>query len=350
MLCIKLLTNTFTTLNMHKTILITGGCGFIGSHFVRLAKQNFETVVVLDAITYAAINAPAALSTNSIACINDVIYHKGDINNVELIKCIMQMYDIDVVVNFAAESHVDNSINNSTAFLHSNVNGVHALLEACRSTWRDDVAFKRFIQVSTDEVFGSLECNQESFTETTAYAPRNPYAASKAAGDHLVQAYFNTYKFPAIITHCCNNYGVGQHTEKFIPKCINNVYYHKTIPVYGQGINVREWIHAEDHCQGILLAIKNGIIGEHYNFGTGYEISNIELATKICKLMHVNPITLIKHVDDRKGHDLRYSINSTKAQQQLHWKPAIGFDTGLQQTINCYLKNASYACCSATEF
>lgn len=347
MQCNKPLMNTFLIPNMHKNILVTGGCGFIGSHFVTLAKKHFEQVIVLDALTYAATNAPVALSLSNVACINDVTYYKGDINNADLVKCILQKHNIDVVVNFAAETHVDNSISNSTAFLHSNVNGVHALLESCRATWRDDVAFKRFIHVSTDEVFGSLAGDQESFTETTPYAPRNPYSASKAAGDHMVAAYVNTFKFPAIITHCCNNYGEGQHTEKLIPKCISNVYYHKQIPVYGQGLNVREWIHAQDHCNGILMAIKNGVIGEHYNFGTGYEISNIELVKKICKCMHADAALRIKYVEDRKGHDLRYSINSAKAHEQLGWKPAIDFDAGLQQTIAWYMQNISSA---STEF
>ena len=328
---------------MHKNILVTGGCGFIGSHFVTLAKHHFEEVIVLDSLTYAATNAPAALSLCNVACINDVVYYKGDINNADLVRCIMQKHNIDVVVNFAAETHVDNSISSSSAFLYSNVNGVHALLESCRATWRDDVSLKRFIHVSTDEVFGSLTGEQESFTETSPYAPRNPYSASKAAGDHLVDAYINTFNFPAIITHCCNNYGEGQHTEKLIPKCITNAYHHNSIPVYGNGLNVREWIHAQDHCRGILAAIKNGQVGEHYNFGTGYEITNIDLINKICKCMRADATKRIKYVEDRKGHDLRYSINSTKAQQYLQWKPTIDFDVGLQQTIAWYMRSASNA-------
>ena len=324
---------------MHKNLLVTGGCGFIGSHFVALAKQHFENVIVLDALTYAAINAPAALSINNIACINDVMYYKGNINNTDLVRCILQKHNIDVVVNFAAETHVDNSINNSAAFLHANVNGVHALLESCRATWKDDGAFKRFIHISTDEIFGSLAGDQESFMETSPYAPRNPYSASKAAGDHLVSAYVNTFNFPAIITHCCNNYGEGQHSEKFIPKCINNANMRKDILVYGNGLNVREWIHAQDHCNGILMAIKNGQVGEHYCFGTGHETTNIELARTICRMMHIDA-SCIKYIRDRKGHDLRYSINSNKAREQLGWKPTVDFNKGLQQTINWYMQHS----------
>jgi dTDP-glucose 4,6-dehydratase len=333
---------------MHKNILITGGCGFIASHFVQLAKQNFEKIVVLDALTYAAINAPAALTSKALCCIDDVHYYKGSINNAQLVEMLLQQYNIDVVVNFAAESHVDNSIQNCMPFIKTNVSGVATLLDACSRTWSNEFSHKRFIQVSTDEVFGSLTGDQESFTETTPYAPRNPYAASKAAGDHLIDAYVNTHGFPAIITHCCNNYGPGQHEEKLMPKVIRNAYMHKCIPLYGSGDNVREWIHAADHCSGILAAIKNGVVGEHYNFGSGFEISNIDLIKKICDLMHVNSNNLIKFVKDRAGHDKRYSIDSTKAKTQLMWQPKISFEDGLKQTIKWYgsFNNAI----SATEF
>jgi dTDP-glucose 4,6-dehydratase len=332
---------------MHKNILITGGCGFIGSHFVQLAKQNFETVVVLDALTYAAINAPAALSVKTLCCVDNIHYYKGSINNSQLVEMLLQQHNIDVVVNFAAESHVDNSISNCMPFIETNVTGVAALLDACSRTWSNEFSHKRFIQVSTDEVFGSLTGEQESFKETTPYAPRNPYSASKAAGDHLVDAYVNTHGFPAIITHCCNNYGPGQHNEKLLPKVIGNIYLHNQIPVYGDGENYREWIHAADHCTGILAAIKNGKIGEHYNLGTGYEISNIELIKKICHLMNANHRALIKFVPDRPGHDKRYSIDSTKARTQLAWQPKINFEDGLQQSIKWFCKSKI---CSATEF
>lgn len=332
---------------MRKNILITGGCGFIGSHFVQLAKQNFETVVVLDALTYAAINAPAALTVKNLCCIDNIHYYKGSINNSQMVEMLLQQHNIDVVVNFAAESHVDNSISNCMPFIETNVNGVATLLDACCRTWSNEFSHKRFIQVSTDEVFGSLTGEQESFKETTPYAPRNPYSASKAAGDHLVDAYVNTHGFPAIITHCCNNYGPGQHGEKLLPKVISNIYIHSQIPVYGDGENYREWIHAADHCTGILAAIKNGKIGEHYNFGTGYEISNIELIKKICSLMHADHRALIKFVPDRPGHDKRYSIDSTKAKTELAWQPKITFEDGLQQSIKWYRKSKLK---SATEF
>lgn len=332
---------------MHKNILITGGCGFIGSHFVQLAKQNFEKIVVLDALTYAAVNAPASLSAKNACCIDNVHYYKGSIGNAQLVEVLLQQHSIDVVVNFAAESHVDNSIKNCMPFIETNVSGVAALLDACSRTWSNEFSHKRFIQVSTDEVFGSLAGEQESFKETTPYAPRNPYAASKAAGDHLVDAYVNTHGFPAIVTHCCNNYGPGQHLEKLMPKVISNIFVHKQIPVYGDGKNIREWIHAADHCTGILAAIKNGKIGEHYNFGTGYEISNIDLIKKICKLMHANHHTLVRFVTDRLGHDQRYSIDSSKARAELQWQPKINFDEGLAQSIKWYSKvNA----CASTEF
>lgn len=329
---------------MHKNILITGGCGFIGSHFIRIAKQNFEKVVVLDALTYAAINSPTAMRRKVYCNVDDVHYYKGSINDTQLVEIILQMHNIDVVVNFAAESHVDNSIQNCKPFVETNVNGVASLLEACSKTWSNEFSHKRFIQVSTDEVFGSLAGDQESFKETTPYAPRNPYSASKAAGDHLVDAYVNTFNFPAIVTHCCNNYGPGQHSEKLLPKTIGNVYFHKQIPVYGKGENIREWMHVADHCNGILAAIKNGKVGEHYNFGSGYEISNIELIKKVCTKMHANSMLLINFVEDRLGHDARYSIDSTKARQQLNWEPKINFEQGIEQTIEWYSKINSAGC------
>lgn len=324
-------------LTMAKNILVTGGCGFIGSHFVQLAKKHFQRVVVLDKITYAAINSPTQLSTSNYCCVNDVEYYKGDICNTELVRVILDSCKIDIVVNFAAETRVDRSIAGCDDFIQTNVIGVKSLLDACRSSWSDALACKRFIQVSTDEVFGSLALHEDSFTEQSSYDPRNPYAASKAAGDHLVMSYVNTHNFPAIITHCCNNYGLYQHPEKFIPKstlnCLNGV----PITIYGDGTNVREWIHAEDHCSGILAAILHGKIGNHYNFGTGDEMSNTNLAEFIRHTLN-KPSHPIEYIEDRKGHDLRYSVNSSKARDELKWQPVHTFKTSLQEVLETALK------------
>lgn len=326
---------------MYNNILVTGGCGFIGSHFVRLAKERFENVVVLDTLTYAAINAPAGLKlASALQYVEDnVRYFKGSINDAALTEWIIKNLEIDVVVNFAAESHVDNSINGVGEFIKTNIEGVSVLLNACRYSWSDKSANKRFIQVSTDEVYGSLGLHEESFTEKSPYKPRNPYAASKAGGDHLVDAFFNTYEFPAIVTHCCNNYGPGQHEEKFIPKTIKAILKGENIKIYGNGQNVREWIYVEDHCRGILHALDYGKIGEHYNFGSGQEMSNLDIALWIRRNMEhlTDKKSVVEFIEDRKGHDLRYSVNSEKASNDIYWSANMPFAAGLKETINSYL-------------
>lgn len=320
-----------------KNILVTGGCGFIGSHFASLVKQHFNNVVVVDSLTYAAVNTPERFKTSSFICDYGVYYYRCDINNQQFIKHILENEQIEIVVNFAAESHVDNSITSASKFIDTNVQGVLSLINACREAWSNKGDECRFIQVSTDEVYGSLLANQKSFNESSNYNPRNPYAASKAAADHLVDSFVNTFQFPAIVTHCCNNYGPGQHLEKFIPKCIQNIYYHKKIPIYGDGKNIREWIHVIDHCNGILHAIQRGKVGEHYNFGTGFELTNLELTEKICAAALANCKQVVTFVPDRLGHDLRYSIDSSKARRELHWEPVIQFDQGLGDTIRNYM-------------
>lgn len=324
---------------MYKNILVTGGCGFIGSHFVRLAKERFDNVIVLDALTYAAINAPSGLKqSNGHMRIDNVDYYVGSILSRLDVKYILGEYNIDVVVNFAAESHVDNSISSVSPFIDTNVTGVANLLDICKRSWRDQFATKRFIQVSTDEVYGSLGLHEESFTEKSPYKPRNPYAASKAGGDHLVDAFVNTYGFPAIITHCCNNYGPGQHEEKFIPKTIKAILKGENIKIYGNGQNVREWIYVEDHCRGILHALDYGKIGEHYNFGSGQEMSNLDLALWIRRNMEhlTEKRSVVEFIEDRKGHDLRYSVNSDKASKDIYWGTIMPFAAGLKETIDSY--------------
>lgn len=331
-------------MNIHKTcnnILVTGGCGFIGSHFVKLAQKYYKNVVVLDSLTYAAINAPKELKHESVSYyIDNIRYFKGSINDSALVEWIINDLAIDVVVNFAAESHVDNSIKGVDEFIKTNIVGVSVLLNACRYSWSNKGASKRFIQVSTDEVFGSLGLHEESFTEKSPYKPRNPYAASKAGGDHLVDSFVNTYDFPAIITHCCNNYGPGQHEEKFIPKTIKAILSGDYIQIYGNGQNLREWMYVEDHCRGILHAVEYGKVGEHYNFGSGREMSNLEIALWIRRNMEhlTDNRSTVEFIEDRKGHDLRYSINSEKASNELYWNTHMPLAAGLKETINSYIK------------
>ncbi|WP_437205185.1 dTDP-glucose 4,6-dehydratase [Planctomicrobium sp. SH664] len=316
-----------------QTIVVTGGCGFIGSNFIRhlLATDPQLTIYNLDKLTYAG-------NPENLADIeSDSRYHfrRGDIGDREFVTGLLQESRADAVVNFAAESHVDRSIIDSGPFVSTNIVGTQVLMDACRQQ-----KVSRYLQVSTDEVYGSLGA-EGFFTEETPLAPNSPYSSSKAAADLLVRSYVHTFQFPAIITRCSNNYGPYQFPEKLIPLFISNALRGESLPVYGQGTNVRDWIHVLDHCRGIELALRKGQIGEVYNFGGRTELTNIALTRLLLKLLD-KPESLIRYVADRPGHDLRYAIDCTKAERELGWQPQIPFEQGLQETIDWYLQHPDW--------
>jgi dTDP-glucose 4,6-dehydratase len=314
------------------TILVTGGCGFIGSNFIRYFINKYETRVVnLDKVTYAG--NPKNLSDLEFS--NNYIFNRGDIADGNLIRALILNHKFDAIINFAAESHVDNSIKDSTPFIDTNVVGTIKLLEAVKINRKFLPANFKFIHISTDEVYGSLEADYGSFTEETPYDPRSPYSASKASSDHFVMAYHHTHNIPAIITNCSNNYGPYQHKEKFIPTIITKALNNQNIPVYGNGMNIRDWLYVEDHCEAICRVLEDGKIGQKYNIGGNNEVSNIQLAKKILQLMD-KPESLIEYVTDRLGHDFRYSIDNRKIVNELNWTPSMDFDLGLMKTIKYY--------------
>ncbi|MCL4372529.1 dTDP-glucose 4,6-dehydratase [Candidatus Parvarchaeota archaeon] len=310
-------------------LIVTGGYGFIGSNFILywLKKHRKDEIINVDKLTYAADpDNLKDLSQNT-----KYTFINGDIADKEFVERTFK--DADAIINFAAESHVDNSIKNSSLFISSNIVGVHNILETVRKTGI------RFHQISTDEVYGSLPLNsKEKFNENSKYNPRNPYSATKAAADFLVRAYYNTYKLPITISNCSNNYGINQHPEKLIPKTILNAYLDESIPVYGNGKQIRDWIFVEDHCSAIESIIQKGVYGETYLIGENGEKRNIDVIRTILKTMK-KPDSLIKFVEDRPGHDVRYSIDSRKIQKELKWKPKFSFEKGIKITIEHYLKN-----------
>jgi len=316
-------------------LLVTGGCGFIGSNFIRyeLEKYSSINIVNLDKLTYAGNleNLPDIQKNYK----DRYIFVKGDILDAELVFRIISENKIDTIINFAAESHVDRSIMNSSEFMKTNILGAQTLLEAAKQ-----VGIKRFIQISTDEVYGDLS-DEGYFTEETPLAPNSPYAASKASADMLVRAYFHTYQLPVIITRCSNNYGPYQFPEKLIPLMIANALQSKTLPIYGDGTNVRDWIHVIDHCSAIDLVMQRGEIGEVYNIGSNNERTNIDIAGFILKRLK-KPETLIKFIKDRLGHDRRYAINADKIKKDLGWKPVYDFEDGLEATISWYVENEDW--------
>lgn len=316
-----------------KTLLVTGGCGFIGSNFVRQQLETYPDVEIInvDKLTYAG-------NLENLADIDDdprYRFERGDICDREFIDRVMASARIDAVVNFAAESHVDRSILDSGPFIQTNIVGTQVLLDASRQA-----EISRYLQVSTDEVYGTLG-EDGYFTEDTPLAPNSPYSASKTAADLLVRAYFHTYGFPAITTRCSNNYGPYQFPEKLIPLFISNALKDKPLPVYGKGNNVRDWIHVLDHCRGVDAALRNGEPGEVYNFGGNSELQNLELTLKLLDALG-KPRTLIRHVEDRAGHDFRYAIDTTRVEHELGWKPEMDFETGLRATIDWYLANGEW--------
>lgn len=313
-------------------ILVTGGCGFIGSNFIRYALKNSDYEIVnLDKLTYAG------NLKNLVDVQNDPRYkfYKGDICNFELVSFIIEKENVDSIINFAAESHVDRSILSSQEFIRTNVTGTNVLLEVTRL-----YQLKKFLQISTDEVYGSLG-PEGKFTEETPLSPNSPYSASKASADLLVKAFHHTYGVPALITRCSNNYGPYQFPEKLIPLMIINALNNKPLPVYGDGMNVRDWIYVEDHCEAILKVFEKGRIGEVYNIGAENEKPNIEIVKLILKELRKDE-SLITYVKDRPGHDRRYAIDATKIKTELGWKPSHTFETAIKETINWYIENQSW--------
>lgn len=334
-----------------KTYLITGGAGFIGSNFVLSQRLKQRSKILnLDLLTYAGnpMNL-AALQDDP-----DHLFVKGDIGDRELVRKLLEEHRPHGIVNFAAESHVDRSIDGPEDFIRTNVTGTFHLLEEVRRHWNGLSGSKkasfRFLHVSTDEVYGSLGPDDPPFQETTPYAPNSPYAASKAASDHLVRAYVHTYGLPAMITNCSNNYGPSQFPEKLIPLVILNAVNGKSLPIYGDGLNVRDWLYVEDHCEALHVVMEKGDVGETYNIGGNCEKTNLEVVTTICKLLdgirpdspHVPHADLITYVTDRPGHDRRYAIDASKIAHTLRWSPQETFDTGLEKTIQWYLNNPEW--------
>lgn len=329
-----------------KRILITGGAGFIGSNFIRywLANHSDDRVINLDALTYAG----NLENLESVEANTNYHFVHGDICDAECVVKIFEDEQIDTVVNFAAESHVDRSIADPEAFIKTNVYGTFTLLEAARKFWDNDNATCRFLHVSTDEVYGSLGPEETAFTEQTSFAPSSPYSASKAASDHLVRAYYHTYGLPVLTTNCSNNYGPYQFPEKLIPLVIINALEDKSLPIYGDGKNIRDWLHVDDHCRGIDAVIDRGRLGETYNIGGCNEWTNIDIVRLVCEhLDRLRPsnnskIELISYVKDRAGHDRRYAIDASRIIDELGWRPEYTFETGIEQTINWYLDNQNW--------
>lgn len=316
-------------------ILVTGGCGFIGSHFVKYWLETYpkDLVVILDLLTYAGKieNLKGAQVNNNLEMV------QGDICDRRLVSGIFKKFDFDYVVNFAAESHVDNSIKDAQRFIQSNIVGVATLLDVVKEEWKGK-AHKRFLQISTDEVYGSLNRDEERFTETTPLNPSSPYSASKTSADLLVLAYHKTFGVSVLVTRCSNNFGSNQDTEKLIPLMITNALKEVELPVYGDGQNIRDWIYVKDHCEAIDCVLRKGRIGEVYNVGGNNEKTNLEIINKILILTKRSP-SLIKFVQDRLGHDKRYAVNTTKIEQELGWKAKTDFREALKETVEWYRTN-----------
>jgi len=314
-------------------IVVTGGCGFIGSNFIRMMLEAYPqlSIINVDSLTYAGnLENLADLAGEA-----RLEFQRVDICDRAGMEPIISRNGIDAVLNFAAESHVDRSIIDSGPFVQTNIVGTQNLLDLCRKH-----RVPRYVQVSTDEVYGSLG-SEGFFTEQTPLAPNSPYSAAKASADMMVRAAVHTFDFPAIITRCSNNYGPYQFPEKLLPLFISNALNDKALPVYGTGENVRDWIHVLDHCRGIDAALQRGQVGEVYNFGGRTEMQNIELTKMLLRLLG-KPESLIHYVKDRPGHDLRYAIDCTKAEQELGWTPQVAFEDGLRQTIDWYLNNTKW--------
>lgn len=342
------------------SLLVTGGAGFIGVNFVHYWRRQHPTdsLVVLDALTYAG----NAASLDGVA---DVAFLHGDIRDYALVRKLIDEHAVDTLVNFAAETHVDRSIHGPDAFIDTNVVGTHTLLKAAKAIWLDrgTAMPHRFHHVSTDEVYGSLGPNDPAFTEDAQYRPNSPYSASKAASDHLVRAYHHTFGLDVTTSNCSNNYGPYQFPEKLIPLFILNALQGKPLPIYGDGLNVRDWLHVEDHCRGIERILTKGLPGETYNIGGGEELPNLTVIDRICEVIDrvfradaslvrrfphapaargLATASLKTFVEDRKGHDKRYAIDETKSRSALGYTPAHNFTDGLSETVQWYLANESW--------
>ena len=326
-------------------LLITGGAGFIGSNFVRYWLQKYpdDRVINLDALTYAG----NLENLKDVESAENYRFVHGDICDKELVVELLQEERVDTIVHFAAESHVDRSISGPEAFIKTNIFGTFNLLESARQHWTGDSGC-RFLHVSTDEVYGSLGPDEPAFSETNAFAPNSPYSASKASSDHLVRSYFHTYGLPVLTTNCSNNYGPFQFPEKLIPLVFVNALNGKPLPIYGDGKNVRDWLHVEDHCRGIDAVVQGGVLGETYNIGGCNEWTNIDIVQLICdRLDQLRPgdrpkRELITYVKDRPGHDMRYAIDASKLINDLGWSPSYTFETGIEQTLGWYLAHADW--------
>lgn len=348
---------------MSKALLVTGGAGFIGANFVHywLAKYPKDKVVVIDALTYAGNLANLATVEHN----SQYAFVQGDICDTDLVERLLREHKIDTLVHFAAESHVDRSITGPDAFIETNIIGTHSLLKAAKKVWLagEQTVPHRFHHVSTDEVYGTLGPNDPAFTEATAYAPNSPYSASKAASDHLVRAYHHTFGLQVTTSNCSNNYGPFHFPEKLIPLVITNILHNKSLPVYGDGQQIRDWLYVEDHAVGIDLVLQQGRVGENYNIGGHNEWANIDIVKLIGKLLEQEfaannewaqkypqaqaaiageTETLITYVKDRPGHDRRYAIDASKTTAELGYKPCETFETGIRKTVRWYLDNDAW--------
>ncbi len=327
-------------------ILVTGGAGFIGSHVVRLLVSKYPDNLVfnLDKLTYAGNLANLADIENK----PNYRFIKGDIVDENFIMEVFRSQEFDGVIHLAAETHVDRSITGPNEFIMTNIVGTVNLLNAARYTWKDRMKGKRFYHISTDEVYGSLG-EEGKFRETTPYDPRSPYSASKASSDHLVRAYYHTFGLPVVISNCSNNYGPNQFPEKLIPLIINNIRHKKPLPVYGKGLNIRDWLYVEDHARAIDLIYRKGVNGETYNIGGNNERQNIDIVKTLCRIMdyklgrsYGESEELITYVTDRAGHDFRYAIDASKLHRELGWSPLVKFDEGFEKTVDWYLENQKW--------
>ena len=329
-------------------LLVTGGAGFIGSNFVvATLAETGEAIVTLDKLTYAG----SLMNLAAVSADSRHAFVRGDICDRELVRSLLRKHKPRAIVHFAAESHVDRSIAGPSEFVQTNVVGTWSLLEEARAYWNDggkDAAF-RFLHISTDEVYGSLEASAPAFTEETPFAPNSPYAASKAAADHLVRAYFHTYGLPVLTTNCSNNYGPHQYPEKLIPLMIRNALAGKPLPVYGDGRNVRDWLYVADHCEALRIVLAKGAPGQTYNIGGESERANSEVVQTLCALLdkarprkNGSYADLVSFVTDRPGHDRRYAMNIAKMRRELGWQPRESFESGLEKTVQWYLANLGH--------